>query len=728
MWIKKLYATFGKLDGKTLELSPGLNIVYGKNEAGKSTWSAFIKAMFYGISTRERSSSGFIPDKEKYLPWNGSPMYGKMELSTDEGDMTIERTSAKSGVFTKTTATYDENGREAPLGDMLVGVSANVYERTSFIRQSGIEVTGDKETERRILSIASSGDETISAGEVIDRLKKKQRALRSTTKNGELQKLEREIGELSGKISEARESEQEASRLFESVSAFKEEQARLKRSLAIALAEEEKNKLSYIEGARKSLSAALLKAQELETAPARRELDLFIQKKGELASLSLSDEQSEKLLNLAKEELSACRREIEQSVFCGMSADVAKETAKQDCKVLEEGKKSSRSFYILAAGFFALAAASVAGGILFSVLIFIATAFLAGVAVAMLILAGKNKEKASAARAIKEKYGAEDSAKILSDAEKYTELIGREGELAARESEAARAKADTDEKIRMRRADIKVQLSAFSIDDEDIFLAEEKLRALVEEREKAQRDVLAARARVEALDAAVEVTSGAIEYDESEIPENSPAYFEKEISEVSEKIRTFELALAAERTKLSGFSREDEEKKLSELRSREAEASFEYDALSVAIDTMDEAETELKNRFSPEVEKRTSEIFAYLTGGNFEIVRIKNSDFEVSVAKGEASTPHDGLMLSRGTLDELYFALRIALFETIIPEENAPPMILDDALVNFDDMRCERALSLLLEIAKERQIILFSCHSREANQLRDNAQVRKIEL
>ena len=49
MWIKKLYANFGNLSGKTLDLTPGLNIVSGKNESGKSTWSAFIRAMFFEI-------------------------------------------------------------------------------------------------------------------------------------------------------------------------------------------------------------------------------------------------------------------------------------------------------------------------------------------------------------------------------------------------------------------------------------------------------------------------------------------------------------------------------------------------------------------------------------------------------------------------------------------------------------------------------------------------------
>ena len=54
MIIKKMKATFGNLEGSELELKAGLNIVTAPNEAGKSTWMAFIRAMFYGIDTTQR--------------------------------------------------------------------------------------------------------------------------------------------------------------------------------------------------------------------------------------------------------------------------------------------------------------------------------------------------------------------------------------------------------------------------------------------------------------------------------------------------------------------------------------------------------------------------------------------------------------------------------------------------------------------------------------------------
>ena len=56
MKIKRMTATFGALEGATLNLEEGLNLLQLPNEGGKSTWCAFLRAMFYGIPTRERDT------------------------------------------------------------------------------------------------------------------------------------------------------------------------------------------------------------------------------------------------------------------------------------------------------------------------------------------------------------------------------------------------------------------------------------------------------------------------------------------------------------------------------------------------------------------------------------------------------------------------------------------------------------------------------------------------
>ena len=100
----------------------------------------------------------------------------------------------------------------------------------------------------------------------------------------------------------------------------------------------------------------------------------------------------------------------------------------------------------------------------------------------------------------------------------------------------------------------------------------------------------------------------------------------------------------------------------------------------------------------------------------------------MDVATGVASARRDGLFLSRGTLDELYFSLRLALCELILPEEGSPPIVLDDAFVNFDDERLSRALMLLKKLSEKRQIILFSCHGREAAFFENDSEVNIVNL
>ena len=80
MIIKKMTATFGKLNQAVLTPAPGLTVITAPNEGGKSTWTAFLKAMLFGLDTRERDRSGFLADKNHYQPWSGAPMSGELEL------------------------------------------------------------------------------------------------------------------------------------------------------------------------------------------------------------------------------------------------------------------------------------------------------------------------------------------------------------------------------------------------------------------------------------------------------------------------------------------------------------------------------------------------------------------------------------------------------------------------------------------------------------------------
>ena len=65
--------------------------------------------------------------------------------------------------------------------------------------------------------------------------------------------------------------------------------------------------------------------------------------------------------------------------------------------------------------------------------------------------------------------------------------------------------------------------------------------------------------------------------------------------------------------------------------------------------------------------------------------------------------------LSKGTMDQIYLALRLALVQQLSKGRESIPMLLDDPFANYDDARLERALALLLRISGTNQILLFTC-------------------
>ena len=140
MIVRKMTASFGVLQNRTLELSPGLNIIEAPNEYGKTTWCAFLRAMLYGIDTAQRGRAGKKPDKVLYAPWSGSPMAGTMEITFGGKDITLSRStripSAPMRVF---SAVYSRSGQPVldltgeNAGETLTGASLPVFERTAFI-------------------------------------------------------------------------------------------------------------------------------------------------------------------------------------------------------------------------------------------------------------------------------------------------------------------------------------------------------------------------------------------------------------------------------------------------------------------------------------------------------------------------------------------------------------------------------------------------------------------
>ena len=139
----------------------------------------------------------------------------------------------------------------------------------------------------------------------------------------------------------------------------------------------------------------------------------------------------------------------------------------------------------------------------------------------------------------------------------------------------------------------------------------------------------------------------------------------------------------------------------------------EYDALTAALEALEKGHAGLQARFSPALNRRAGELLAKLTGGKYDKVSLTR-EFEALAEEHDGLLPRRALVLSRGTADQLYLAVRLAVCQLVLPGEDPCPLVLDDALANFDDERMALALDTLAELGNERQILLFTCHSRES--------------
>ena len=172
---------------------------------------------------------------------------------------------------------------------------------------------------------------------------------------------------------------------------------------------------------------------------------------------------------------------------------------------------------------------------------------------------------------------------------------------------------------------------------------------------------------------------------------------------------------------------DDLERQIRQKQAQREQLQGEYDALTLALDALHSANTTLQNRFSPELGRRAAEIFFQMTGSGWSSIQL-DREFHLSAGQGDDPTRRSVQLLSAGTADQLYLATRLAVCEMVLPPEQNAPLILDDALITFDDERLHKTLDYLARLGERRQILLFTCQNREAAYLSGRPGVHIISL
>ena len=135
-------------------------------------------------------------------------------------------------------------------------------------------------------------------------------------------------------------------------------------------------------------------------------------------------------------------------------------------------------------------------------------------------------------------------------------------------------------------------------------------------------------------------------------------------------------------------------------------------ALELAVEELQKAAQVTAGSMERSMSRRASEIFSAITDGKYRSLETDRQR-GITVWDGERKIPAG--RLSRGTVEQIYFCIRMAAAE-ILTEEPLP-LILDDVFAFYDDKRLESVLKWLS--GQEKQVIIFTCHSREKKLLRN---------
>ena len=194
MKIEELYlAGFGRFSNKRIVLQDGLNLIFGENEAGKTTLQHFIVGMLYGFFVPTARRKTYTEDYARYEPWNSDATYGgTLICSKDERRYRIQRVFQKEResvvIFDADTGEdiseqfpYDPVTRLRDPGPTLCGVSRTVFCNTANVAQLEITPQGDFSTawEDQILSLTETADSSLSLQAVCSALDQKAEAIGS---------------------------------------------------------------------------------------------------------------------------------------------------------------------------------------------------------------------------------------------------------------------------------------------------------------------------------------------------------------------------------------------------------------------------------------------------------------------------------------------------------------------------------------------------------------------
>ena len=172
---------YGKFENHRMTMQPGINIIYGGNETGKTTIHSFIRSMFFGLN-RGRGKAAKTDEYQVRQPWDAPGAFlGSMRIRENGEiyriDRCFDRSAAPLQVTCETRAQESANPQE-DLNALLGGISEDAFVNTVFVRQAQCETdeTLAEELRRYMVNSDRTMDGSLDVTQALQVLRRKKKA------------------------------------------------------------------------------------------------------------------------------------------------------------------------------------------------------------------------------------------------------------------------------------------------------------------------------------------------------------------------------------------------------------------------------------------------------------------------------------------------------------------------------------------------------------------------
>ncbi|MHB8262552.1 MAG: ATP-binding protein [Acidimicrobiales bacterium] len=674
------------------DLPPGLTVIYGPNEAGKSTTLAFIRGVLFGFPDGRSSV-------RRYPPLRGGQAGGKLlidaedTLDADTGRWIVERTATPSRLTV--TLPGGSSGQQSDLERLLGHADKSLFHNIfafTLEELSSLGALNAKEVRERVFATPVMGAGR-SPGETIRILERRcDNLLKPRAASVVINAAMNDLQDVQDKIREARKIAEEYPRAVQE----QENAQKALEQLTIELEQARRSEIAITD--RTNRQNEIVK--ELEGLDA--ELEKY-QGTPDLATL----ENASSLIG----RLRALIAELP-------GAEARMHSAAQEARTAKYRHSRRRILYGMAAIMAVIAPGLAVAGQP------VAAAVVAMVAIAALLAAAWQGARGG----LKEAGAHEEQRKQERDSlrRQVKELASSLGLLSAPSFIEVEALADVVAKHRESRVkadELSRQIKAKRILFHDMECG----------RRNAEVELATAHAEAEQMRAKL-VTGEVAAWKDPRTRADHADHADHEVARLEEErdgaVRNDQEA----RGKVRGIAESSDiaslEIEAEGLRQQLTDAIGRWQTATLAKSLIEETLSRFQRKHQPEVIKRASELFRAVTGQHYENLIAQDGSLEVINRESKRVDVGD---LSTGTAQQLYLCIRFGLAEEFARHGASLPLIMDEVLVNFDPERARAVAGAIVDVSIRHQVLIFTCHPETVDMVRDtcrNARVdaRVIEL